>query len=64
VFQFSDVTQYVDMRSYKNMSYKNPSFADVTQNVDKHRYKNSRLQETIEAAVHDPIATPPQSTLG
>jgi len=52
------------MRSYKNMSYKNPSFADVTQNVDKHRYKNSRLQETIEAAVHDPIATPPQSTLG
>jgi len=39
-------------------------FGNVAQNVDIRRSKYSRLQQTTEAAVCDPTATPPRHTLG
>jgi len=39
-------------------------FDNVAQKVDIRRSKYSRLQQTTEAAVRDPTATPPQPTLG
>ena len=43
-----------------------PSFGfdNVAQNVDIRRSIYSRLQQTTEAAVRDPTATPPRLTLG
>ena len=40
------------------------SFANVKQNVHIQCSKNLRLKQTIEAAVCEPTATPPQPTLG
>jgi len=39
-------------------------FDNVAQNVDVRRSKYSILQQTTEAAVRDPTATPPRPTLG